>query len=323
MGHYWPEYVPVAKRRAQAAKHLKAAKGKGQSLNPVTPEGRQIANTFWGKAWCDNLENYSDYENRLPRGRTYLRNGSVLDLQVTKGKVNAQVMGSFLYKITVEIKAMSVNKWKTLVKACAGKIDSLIELLQGKFSKGVMSMIVDKESGLFPKPSEISMQCTCPDHAGLCKHIAAVLYGIGTCLDRQPEWFFLMRHVDHLELVASASQSDILTASQPSANALDESNLAGLFGIEMAPTPPTPKKAAVNPTPPPKKGSTAKPSSVELTLQQAALLLKISESRLTQLLNKREIPFHRVSRQRLISFEDILKYRKSKQSKGYRVVLTG
>lgn len=315
MGYYWPQYVPVAKRRAQAAKHLKAAKGKGQSLNPVTPEGRQIVNTFWGKAWCDNLENYSDYENRLPRGRTYLRNGSVLDLQVTKGKVTAQVMGSSLYKITIEIKAMSLNKWKTLVKACAGKIDSLIELLQGKFSKGVMSMIVDKESGLFPTPSEISMQCTCPDHAGLCKHIAAVLYGIGTCLDTKPEWFFLLRHVDHLELVASASQSGILTASQTSANALDESSLAGLFGIEMASAPLAPKQAAVKPTPPPKKSPNTKSEAVELTLQQAALLLKISESRLKQLFDKGELAFHQVDRQRLISFEDILKYRKSKHPK--------
>jgi excisionase family DNA binding protein len=327
MGHYWPKYVPVAQRRAEAAKHLKKAKGKGLSLNPVAPEGRQIANTFWGKAWCDNLENYSDYENRLPRGRTYLRNGSVLDLQVTKGRVNAQVMGSFLYKITVEIKAMSVNKWKTLVKACAGKIDSLIELLQGKFSKGVMSMIVEKESGLFPKPSEISMQCTCPDHAGLCKHIAAVLYGIGTCLDTKPEWFFLLRHVDHLELVASASESGILTPSQPSANALDESNLSSLFGIEMAPTQSSQKqgsrphmpKAVVEPSPPPKKASSATNGSVKLTLQQAALLLKISESQLNDLLVKRELPFHRLGRQRWIWFEDILKYRKNSCAKSQPV----
>ena len=125
---YWPEYVPVAKRRAQAAKHLKSSKKKGQALNPVIVVGRQIAHTFWGKAWCDNLENYSDYENRLPRG-THLRAQWFCDRSSDFRREScAQVMGSHLYKVTIEIKAMKALKWKALIKACAGKIDSLIEL---------------------------------------------------------------------------------------------------------------------------------------------------------------------------------------------------
>src|SRR5665213_273756 len=88
-------YVPVAERRAKAARELaKLAKKHGQASSPVRLDGRKIASTFWGKAWCDNLEAYSDYANRLPRGRTYLRNGSVIDLRIEPGKVQALVCGS-------------------------------------------------------------------------------------------------------------------------------------------------------------------------------------------------------------------------------------
>ncbi len=247
MSYYgWPKYVPVAKRREQAAKHMKSAQKKGQKLHPILIEGRKIAKTFWGEAWCDHLESYSDYDNRLPRGRTYVRNGSVIDLQISAGKINAQVMGSQLYKITIDVQPMPTNKWNDLVKVCAGKIDSLIELLQGKFSDAVMLILTNESSGLFPKSSEISMRCTCPDYAGLCKHVAAVLYGIGASLDIKPEWLFTLRCVNHLDLIASASKSGLLSMTPSSPHTLDESNLSELFGIEMAPdspmVPPTSKK---------------------------------------------------------------------------------
>lgn len=239
MGYYsrskfsWSPYVSVAERREKAAKLVAAEKKKGKIFNPVMIEGRTIAKSFWGKAWCDNLETYSDYENRLPRGRTYARNGSIIDLQVTPGKVSAQVMGSSLYKISIAITAMSAAKWVALVKACAGKIDSLIELLQGKFSKAVMEIITEKEHGLFPKPKEITMNCSCPDIAGMCKHIAAVLYGIGATLDAKPEWLFTLRHVDHMDLIATADAANALIGAQDGENTLDDSELSALFGIEM------------------------------------------------------------------------------------------
>lgn len=234
MGYYggWAPYVPVAKRRELAAKKIKAEEKKGKKFNPITIEGRNITKTFWGKAWCDNLENYSDYENRLPRGRSYVRNGSVIDLQVTQGKVSAQVMGSSLYRISIDIKPIPKHKWELLTQACAGKIDSLVELLQGKFSKAVMSILIDKEMQLFPSPHEISMSCSCPDHAGLCKHIAAVLYGIGSAIDTQPEWLFSLRHVDHLELITTATTTSILTSTQ-SSSTIQEGDLSALFGIEL------------------------------------------------------------------------------------------
>jgi len=253
MGYYsrWPRYVPVAKRRALAAKKLKSLAKKGYTASPVVIEGRIIAKTFWGRAWCDNLETYSDFENRLPRGRTYVRNGSVVDLQITKGKIEADVIGSSLYHVTIAIEPMIESKWKALVKACAGKIDSLIELLQGKFSKAVMEIIAQKEGGLFPKPQEIAMSCSCPDYAGMCKHIAAVLYGVGASLDTQPERLFALRHVNHVELLASASSS-ALAQEVKGTPTFEESALSTLFGIEMdmgkeavsVKTPKTPSKTA-------------------------------------------------------------------------------
>jgi uncharacterized Zn finger protein len=322
---YWAPYVPVAKRRAQAAKHLQNQKKKGKALNPIVITGRQIASTFWGKAWCDNLENYSDYENRLPRGRTYVRNRSVLDLQISKGKILAQVMGSYLYEITVEIKAMSSSKWTALVQACSGKIDSLIELLQGKFSNGVMSIIIDPENGLFPRPNEIKMECSCPDGVGMCKHTAAVLYGVGATLDNQPEKLFMLRHVDHLELIAKATTESIIGTSS-SADAIDEGDLSSVFGIEMAsvtalpqkpvqakntlsePSVGTKKRARVKPQ---KKELQALDELIELSIPQAAKLLKLSTAHLIRLLDDQMIPFRSEGKHRWIAFEEIIKYRQS------------
>src|SRR6202167_6828749 len=199
---------------------------KGHDVSPVMVEGRTIVKTFWGKSWCDNLENYSDYANRLPRGRTYVRNGSVIDLQVSIGKIHAKVMGSYLYEVDIKIKPMSSAKWKNLLKACYGKIDSLVELLQGKFSDGVMAMIIDQNNGLFPRPNEIEMECNCPYGAEMCKHTAAVLYGIDASLDRSPEHLFTLRHVDHLELIVQASAKEIITLFQPNTDDIVDSYIS-------------------------------------------------------------------------------------------------
>lgn len=239
MGYYrddyfrWPEYVSVAQKKKNAEEKIKSLSKKGKNLNPVNIEGRLIAKTFWGKSWCQNLETYSDYSNRLPRGRSYVRNGSVIDLNISKGSIDAQVMGSSLYEISIKIKPMSKNKWQSLVKSCAGKIDSLIELLKGKFSKSVMAKITEKEGGLFPDPKEIEMDCSCPDGAGMCKHIAAVLYGVGATLDEKPERLFTLRHVDHLDLIESAGKVDELVQPKCDANILADSELSDLFGIEL------------------------------------------------------------------------------------------
>jgi uncharacterized Zn finger protein len=231
----WRPYVPVAVRRERAAREMVKLRKKGHPVSPVVIEGRGIATTFWGKAWCDNLERYSDFTNRLPRGRTYVRNGSVVDLQIAPGEVKAMVSGSQLYKAAVKVSPLPKARWHSISKDCAGAIDSLVELLQGRFSKGVMERICQQRTGLFPSPDEIKLSCSCPDWASMCKHVAAVLYGIGARLDERPELLFTLREVDEKELIAKAGTGLPLAKTAPAAEkVLAGSDLSEIFGLEMA-----------------------------------------------------------------------------------------
>ncbi len=230
----WSPFVPVAEKLAKARKKMEQLRKKGHPVSPVILQGKAIAHTFWGKAWCDNLESYSDFANRLPRGRTYVRNGSVVDLQIGPGQVSAHVAGSEVYRVTVKVKPLPMAKWKALCTDCAGSIDSLVELLQGRFSKGVMARICRQQDGLFPSPSEITLDCSCPDWADMCKHVAATLYGIGARLDEQPELLFLLRGVDGAELVAQAARGAALETKGPQASeVIADQDLADLFGLDM------------------------------------------------------------------------------------------
>lgn len=236
MGYWgWKPYAPVAKRRARANRAVLKAKKAGQVFSPVVISGRAIATTFWGKAWCDNLQAYSDFANRLPRGRGYVRNGSVIDLQIEPGKVRAQVMGSSLYRIEIGIAAVPPAQWKAIVKDCTGSIASLVELLQGRLSKAVMERLCRPKTGLFPSPREIKLNCSCPDWATMCKHVAAALYGMGTRLDEKPELLFTLRKVDAGALVTQAAKLPLKTKKvSAKGRVLDDIALADVFGIEMA-----------------------------------------------------------------------------------------
>lgn len=236
MGYWgWKPYVPVAKKREQANRAVLKAKKAGQDFAPVVLASRTIAKTFWGKAWCDNLEAYSDYEYRLPRGRTYVRSGSVIDLKIEPGRVVAQVMGSSLYRIEIGVARLPAAKWKKLVGECAGSIATLVELLQGKFSKAVMARICEPKTGLFPSPAEIRLDCSCPDWATMCKHVAAVLYGVGARLDEGPDLLFVLRQVDANDLLAAQAAEMPKAKKAPArAKVLEDVALADVFGIEMA-----------------------------------------------------------------------------------------
>ena len=231
----WRPYVPVAARRARALMKMENLRKKGLDIKPVEIEGRKIARTFWGEAWCDHLESFSDYENRLPRGRTYVRNGSVCHLDIAKGDVKAMVSGSELYAVKIAIKTLPRKKWKDVKNRCAGQIGSLLELLQGRLSKNVMSVVTDCNKGLFPMPGEISLKCSCPDWAVMCKHVAAVLYGVGTRLDEEPELLFVLRGVDHEELIsAEVSVAATTSGTKGSRRRIADDTLADVFGIEMS-----------------------------------------------------------------------------------------
>jgi len=224
----------VAQRRANALRHVDKLKKKGQAITPVQIDGRAIAKTFWGKAWCEHLESYSDFANRLPRGRTYVRNGSVVHLEIAPGKVTAIVSGSEIYHVNIAIKPLKTPRWGAIKTRCAGRISSVLELLQGRLDNAVMEVITARDEGLFPAPAEIDLDCSCPDGAYMCKHIAAVLYGVGARLDHAPELLFQLRRLNHLELIAEAVAAEALAPSaEASRKTIAETELADVFGIEL------------------------------------------------------------------------------------------
>jgi uncharacterized Zn finger protein len=237
----------VADRRRQAAREVaKLAKRAGRPPAPVVIQGRKIATTFWGRAWCENLERYSDYATRLPRGRSYVRNGCVVDLWITPGNITAHVSGSELYTVTVTVAPVGRRPWEAMCRDVAGTIDSVIELLQGRLSTSVMARLCQKGAGLFPSPKDITLSCSCPDWALMCKHVAAVLYGIGARLDTDPALLFTLRRVKQEDLVARAGAgTDLTRGRSTSRRVLDESALADVFGLDLAPHSASHRPAAV------------------------------------------------------------------------------
>lgn len=231
----WAPYVSVADRRLKAEREIANLKRQGESVSPVTIDGRKISKTFWGSAWCDNLESYLDYESRLPRGRSCVRHGLVLDLQIGQGEIKALISGSTIYHVNITIDEVKRTKWRAICSDCSKGVDSLIELLQGNFSKGVMERVCQQGAGLFPSPAEIHMTCTCPDHASMCKHVAGALYAVGARLDQEPEFLFRLRGVNADEMIAQADASKSASISEVDADrVLVEQDLSELFGLDMS-----------------------------------------------------------------------------------------
>jgi len=237
MSYYggWAPYVPVAQRRHRALKKMAQLRKKGMDIRPIEIDGRKITKTFWGQAWCDHMESLGDFANRLPRGRTYVRNGSVCHLAIKKGCVTAMVSGSSLYTIEVKIGALPKKKWTKVKSQCAGQIGSLLKLLQGRLSDEVMDVVTDSRGGLFPLSKEIHLNCSCPDWATMCKHVAAVLYGVGARFDEQPDLLFLLRGVKHDELISANAEDAVNRATRRGGKrpTLDSSDLGDVFGIEL------------------------------------------------------------------------------------------
>ena len=227
----YPRYVSVAEKMARAKKALAKLEKKGLKVQPIAEFKGALAKTFWGKAWCEGLEKYADYENRLPRGRSYVRNGSVCHLELSKGLVKAKVAGSHLYDVEIQIEPLDKARWQAICAKCAGRVGSLVELLQGKLSKEVMQIICAPETGMFPSPNEIKFSCSCPDWAYMCKHVAAVLYGIGRRFDDEPDQIFLLRGVDSADLLDQSLEAT--TEATADASKLDVDDMGALFGIDL------------------------------------------------------------------------------------------
>ncbi|MBU4260276.1 MAG: hypothetical protein KKC76_00155 [Proteobacteria bacterium] len=238
---YWgyPRYVSVAEKKAKAEKKLKQLQKKNPGIQPVVIEGNILARTWWGKSWNQNLERYADYANRIGRGRSYVRHGAVLDLKIDTGKVTALVQGSTSrpYEVEIKIQAISQANWSAIKKQCEGQLKSLQDLLAGKFPKILADIFFAEEKGLFPSPQAISFDCSCPDWASMCKHVAAALYGIGARFDEDPSLFFKLRGADTGDLITRAvkdkTEELLAKTKTKSAKVIVDADLADIFGIDL------------------------------------------------------------------------------------------
>ena len=232
-GYFGFDYMPVAQKRAKAQKQIDKLRKKNKNIQPIEPfTDRKIAHSFWGQSWCNNMERYADYENRLPRGKSYLRHGCVCDLQISEGLVTAMVSGSSMYNVRITIDKLSEKRAALLQELLQGKISSQLELLQGKIPKDVRELVGNPDNGIIPFPKEIHMRCSCPDSASLCKHLAAVLYGIGRRLDTDPGVLFTLRGLDPLLLCANESDIDF-TAEDSEESLSGNEDLSALFDIDL------------------------------------------------------------------------------------------
>ncbi len=237
---YWgfPRYVSKAEKQTKAAKKLEQLKKK-RDVRPIILQGSAIARTWWGKSWNQNLERYADYSNRIGRGRSYVRHGAVLDLQIGNGEIRALVQGSKSkpYEILIKIGKLSKNTWEHISSSCAGMLDSVSELLAGDFPQELGELFLQRDAGLFPAPKEIVFECSCPDWASMCKHVAATLYGVGARLDEDATLFFTLRGVDTADLisrtVSNKAESLLEKAAKKSSRIINDADLSALFGIEL------------------------------------------------------------------------------------------
>jgi len=233
----YPPYVSVAEKKAKAQRIIAKLSKSNPGLSPVVIEGRKLAKTWWGIAWNDNLEKYADYAYRIGRGSAYVKNGMVVDLQINAGNVTGLVSGSGNepYKVQITIDKMAESKWKKLLSQCAQRIGSMVELVEGKFPESMKDLFMGKESGLFPSPKEIHIKCSCPDWAVLCKHAAAVLYGIGARFDQDPLLFFKLRGIQFEELLAKSLDAKMTSmlknAGKKSGRILEIDDISEIFGV--------------------------------------------------------------------------------------------
>lgn len=229
----WPDFFeedpPSSHDRIRVAAEATArAKARGKPFEPVVGTGRKLARSVWGQAWCRHIESFHDFQNRLPRGRTYLRSGSVADLRIEPGRISARVAGRRLYEARIDVAACPTTTWNAVVESCRGGVSSLVALLEGRLPDAMLRQMGEVEDGLFPDLRQVKLSCSCPDWARLCKHLAAVLYGVGVRLDERPDLLFVLRRVDPQDLVDTRA-----LPSTPSAEDTLTEDLSGLFGVEI------------------------------------------------------------------------------------------
>ncbi len=224
-------YVRVQKRRTYARDIAAQLERQGEILTPAVAHGKNIANQFWGRAWCHAIDEWQDCAYRLPGGRSLLKNGGVIDLKISRNSVIARVAADQVYDVQLHYRDADPYSVAELRSQCAGKLTGLLDFIQGKLSEEVMQYICNPVYGLFPEYGDFKISCTCLDDAVLCRHAAAALYAVATRLDDEPELFFTLRGIDAKDFFEA---EDILTQTgSNSAEGLSADELSKTFGIDI------------------------------------------------------------------------------------------
>ena len=232
----WNYYGYKTGKPKNPAETLEKLRKKNPDIKPIIIDGK-LAKTWWGQAWNKNLEGYADYSNRIGRGRSYVRSGAVLDLSIAPGEVSALVQGSRAkpYDVIIRIKPLERKRWERITKQCSNKIGGLEQLASGKFPQEFMELFTTRGEGLFPSPKEIDFGCSCPDWASMCKHVAAVLYGIGARFDEDATLFFTLRDIEFSELLKKSvdekMSSMLKNSEKKTSRTMMDVDTYELFGI--------------------------------------------------------------------------------------------
>ncbi|MBO4336878.1 MAG: hypothetical protein J5842_02240 [Lachnospiraceae bacterium] len=243
MSRYWNDTKVYDQPSAQDLKQkamasVRRAGKKGKDYEPVICRNKRgaLCNSWWGQAWCDNLERYADYASRLDRGRSYVRSGTIIDLKIDGGKVTAKVQGRRRtpYKVEVRVGRLSEENCQKIIDRCIRRIESLETLAKGEFPEELKELFTE-DGALFPTPKEISFSCSCPDWAMMCKHVAAVMYGIGLRFDENPFYFFKLRGIDPDRFIDVAVENRVermlANADVVSDRIIEDADFTELFGV--------------------------------------------------------------------------------------------
>lgn len=196
----------------------------GSQLSPVRASGRNLVSNCWAKAWMRHLGQSEVYGMRLAPGRTYLRYGCVIDCCISPGLIHALVSGEHVYEVDIRIAPPTEEQLGLIRTGCEGRVASWIDILQGRLSEDVLTLLCEPETGILPELGNISCSCTCPDWADICKHAAAALYATGVKLDHSPDLLFTLRQITLEQLLPAASGP---------AAPLDNGSLSSLFDINL------------------------------------------------------------------------------------------
>ncbi|MGE3271568.1 MAG: SWIM zinc finger family protein [Chloroflexota bacterium] len=167
--------------------------------------GPELATTWWARRWMAALDGFG-WAGRLSRGRSYARNGRVLDVEFSRGAIRARVQGSERqpYRVEMSVERFPDQVWDRVIGALARQALYAAKLLAGELPAEIVQLCDTAEAPLFPShPNDITMKCSCPDWAVPCKHVAAVHYALAAELDRDPFLLFRLRGRTREELTAA------------------------------------------------------------------------------------------------------------------------